>query len=135
LSAASTRGRTTLLVFGASYDLATQVAARELDALVRRRKPRINVGLVMLEASEYSPLVAGFRSALGLEYPVVLADEATLAGEGEFGEVGTMPLYVVLDRSGRECWRGAGVTDPATLNDVLHRAEALGAKGTRGAAR
>jgi hypothetical protein len=91
------RGRTTLLVFGTTYDVASQAQVRFVTAVVRRHTPRINALLVVLEQPENRILVEAFANAFDLPYPVALADAPTIAGEGAFRGLHHVPSIVVLD--------------------------------------
>lgn len=116
---ASTRGRVTVVLFFTSYDMMSQMVARRLEELRRQQKPRVNVLGIANEAPKYAPLVDAFKETLGLRYPVVMADPATLTGGGPFGEIRGVPTVVVLDRDGREVWRGEGVPPPGAVERVV----------------
>ncbi len=118
------RGRTTLLVFGTTYDVASQAQVRFVTAVVRRHTPRINALLVVLEQPENRILVEAFASAFDLPYPVALADAATIAGEGPFRGLHHVPSVVVLDAQGRERARHLGLLDEAGLDELLSKVEA-----------
>jgi hypothetical protein len=126
LSSATTRGRATAIVFVTTYDLASQVQAKQLEKILRRQTPRINVGAVVLEAAEYALLADAFRTSLSLSYPVAMADRSTLSGHGPFGDVEQVPTTVVLDRSGREVWRKVGLAQPEELEAALASASRHG---------
>lgn len=118
------RGRTTLLVFGTTYDVASQAQVRFVTAVVRRHTPRINALLVVLEQPENRILVEAFANAFDLPYPVALADSATIAGEGAFRGLHHVPSVVVLDALGRERARHLGLLDEAALDALLSEVEA-----------
>lgn len=118
------RGRTTLLVFGTTYDVASQAQVRFVTAVVRRHTPRINALLVVLEQPENRILVEAFASAFDLPYPVALADAATIAGEGPFRGLHHVPSVVVLDALGRERARHLGLLDEAGLDELLSKVDA-----------
>jgi hypothetical protein len=118
------RGRTTLLVFGTTYDVASQAQVRFVTAVVRRHTPRINALLVVLEQPENRILVEAFASAFDLPYPVALADAATIAGEGAFRGLHHVPSVVVLDALGRERARHLGLLDEAGLDALLSKVDA-----------
>lgn len=124
LSSATTRGRATALLFVTTYDLASQLVAQRLESVLHAHVPRANGGAVVLEAPRYAELAEAFRSTLGLSYPVAMADSLTLSGGGPFGPIEQVPLLIVLDRSGREVWRKAGVPDAREIESAL----ALGSK-------
>ena len=108
LSSATTRGRATAIAFLTTYDLASQLVARRLDAALRRQRPRANGAGIVIEAPKYAPLADAFRSALGLSFPLAMADQATLDGDGPFGRIDRVPTLIVLDADGRETWRRSG---------------------------
>jgi hypothetical protein len=118
------RGRTTLLVFGTTYDVASQAQVRFVTAVVRRHTPRINALLVVLEQPENRILVEAFANAFDLPYPVALADAATIAGEGAFRGLHHVPSVVVLDALGRERARHLGLLDEAGLEELLSKVDA-----------
>ena len=123
LTAAGYRGRMTLILFAATYDTASQAQARFVDDVYVRHQPRINALMLALEPAQNAPLVEAFARALGLRYDVALADEATVAGEGPFPGLHHVPALVLLDRDGREVWRGLGVTEARSLDDALRAHE------------
>ena len=119
LSSASTRGRVTALLFVTTYDLASQLEARQLDAVLRRRRPRANAGAVVLEAPKYAMLADAFRASLELSYPVALADDATRLGAGSFGRIDRVPTLIVLDREGRLVVRKPGLATREQISSAL----------------
>jgi hypothetical protein len=123
LGHAQTYGRSTVILFAATFDLASQVQAERLNALVHGYRPRVNVGAVMLEPPKYALLADAFRTSLHLDYPIALADEETRRGEGPFGRVDRVPTLVVLDASGREVWRKSGVVPVREIEQVLRRSQ------------
>jgi hypothetical protein len=126
LSSATTRGRATAIVFVTTYDLASQVQAKQLNQILHSQTPRINVGAVVLETAEYATLADVFRTSLKLSYPVAMADPDTLAGRGPFGSIRSIPTTVVLDRSGRELWRKEGPAEPREIEEQLASAARSG---------
>ena len=126
LSSETTQGRATAILFVTTYDLASQVVAQRLDSVLHRHVPRANGGGVVLEAPQYVDLADAFRTTLHLSYPVAMADSLTLTGGGPFGRVDRVPLLVVLDRSGREVWRKAGVPDAREIESALALASRRG---------
>ena len=121
-SSRGTRGRATLVLFVTTYDLPSQLEARRVDEIIRRFRPRVNAGAVVLEAPKYAVFADAFRSTLGLSYPVALADDETLQRRGPFGLVDRVPTLVVLDRNGREVFRKAGVVSPREIEAALSKA-------------
>jgi hypothetical protein len=126
LSSATTRGRATAIVFVTTYDLASQIQAKQLEKILRSQTPRINVGAVVLESADYALLADAFRTSLSLSYPVAMADATTLTGRGPFGDIDQVPTTIVLDRSGREVWRKAGLAEPEQIERALASASRRG---------
>ena len=124
ISTPSMANRVSVIGFLTSYDMPSQVEARFLDLLERRHTPRLNVAVLMLEAPENQPLVEAFAASLRLEYPIAMADAATIAGEGPFTGLHHVPSVVVLDRAGREAWRHVGLVDEAALEAAVRAVEA-----------
>ena len=123
VDAASLRGRVTVLAFVTTYDVASQAATRFAMQLARSHVPRLNVALVVLEPIESRPLVDAFASALDLPFPALLADDATIRGEGPFAGLHHVPSFVVLDREGRERARHLGLLEHAELDAIVRRVE------------
>ncbi|MEI9939639.1 MAG: TlpA family protein disulfide reductase [Pseudomonadota bacterium] len=122
LSADSMRGRVTALLFVSTFDLASQVAAKQLNQALHTHRPRINAGAVVLEAAKYAPLADVFRSSLELSYPVALADLPTLAQNSTLGEVRSVPTLIIFDAQGREVLRQFGAFSSEQLDRWLTRA-------------
>lgn len=123
LSSETLAGRLSVVAFLATYDVASQAQARFLSSISRSHTPRINVAALVLEQPENKPLVEAFVGVLHLNYPVALADAATIAGEGPFAGLHHVPSVVILDREGREAWRHIGLTDEAALDAALRHIE------------
>lgn len=114
-----TQGRATAVVFVTTYDLHSQVQVRQLNEVLRSTAPIANGVAVVLEPPRYAPLIDAYRDSIGLTYPVVLADHATLERRGPFGYVDKVPTTVVLDYQGREVWRYYGVSETSALAQAL----------------
>lgn len=119
LDSQNTQGRATAILFATTYDPLSQLEAQRLENILRTTRPRVNCGVVVLEAPKYAVLAQVFGETLGLTYPVALADDATLHGRGPFGPVRGVPTLVVLDRSGREVWRHAGIASSRQIAHAL----------------
>ncbi len=124
VDSASMLGRTTVIAFIATYDVASQAEARFLTSISRRHVPRLNVAIVVLEQKTNAPMVEAFVDTLGITYPVAFADEATLAGHGPFEGLHHVPSVVVLDREGHERARHLGFLDEQQLDALIKEAEA-----------
>jgi hypothetical protein len=125
---ASTRGRVTAILLLTTYDLNSQVVARRLNEVLRSFKPRFNAGAVVLEPSKYAVFLEPFKQSLGLRYPVVLADQATLQGDGALGGGVEVPTLVVLDAQGRPLWRLSGPATEQQIRSALEAAQAPSGK-------
>lgn len=123
LSSATLAGRISVLGFVATYDVASQAQARFLTGLFRSHKPRLNVALLILEPPENQPMVEAFAAALGVPYPVAMADAATIAGRGPFAGLHHVPSVVILDREGREAWRRMGLVGAEELENAVREIE------------
>jgi hypothetical protein len=122
LSAESMRGRVTALVFVTTFDLASQMAAKQLNQALHTHRPRINAAAVVLEAPKYAPLADVFRTSLQLSYPVAIADLQMLVRNSTLGEVRSVPTVIVLDAQGREVLRHYGAFTSEELDGWLTRA-------------
>jgi hypothetical protein len=119
LSSRTVAGRPTVVVFITTYDLGSQVVMRELATVVRRRTPRINAGAIVLEPPKNAPLVDAYAHSLEIEFPIALADQATLEARGAFGPVNVVPTTVVLDADGNEVWRREGSMTRSEITEAL----------------
>jgi hypothetical protein len=122
----SVAGRITVIGFIATYDLASQALARFLASLAHRHTPRVNVALLVLEQPENAPLVDAFAKALHIQFPVAMADAATIAGEGPFAGLHHVPAVVILDREGREAFVHRGLLDEAQIDGAIRSVEQAG---------
>ena len=122
VSAEGMRGRVTALVFVTTFDLASQVAAKQLNQALHKHRPRINAAAVVLEAAKYAPLADVFRTSLQLSYPVAIADIPTLLQNSTLGEVRSVPTLIVFDAHGREVLRQYGAFSSEDLETWLNRA-------------
>lgn len=123
LSSEQLRGRSTLVLLLTTFDLGSQLMAQRVNEALHTHKPRINVLGVVMEAPKYAELVEPYQQTLNLDYPLVLADHASLEGRGALGEVPHLPTLIVLDAGGREVSRFPGVVSEEQIADVLRRAE------------
>lgn len=134
LSTETVAGRITVIGFIATYDPLSQAQAQLLRALLRRHTPRLNVAALVLEPPENKPMAEAFIATLELNYPVALADEATIAGSGPFTGLHHVPSVVVLDREGREAWRHLGPVHTDALEAVVRAVEKSYGRPTAAAA-
>lgn len=122
VSAEAMRGRVTALVFVTTFDLASQLAAKQLNQALHTHRPRINAAAVVLEAPKYAPLADVFRTSLKLSYPVAIADLAMLRQSSTLGQVYSVPTLIILDAEGREVSRNYGAFSNEDLDKWLDRA-------------
>jgi hypothetical protein len=108
-----------VIAFGTTYDVPSQAQVKFLAQVHRDHTPRINVALIVLEQPENEVLVAAFADALGLRFPVALADAATIRGEGPFAGLRHVPSVVILDREGRERTRNLGLMSNVEIEEAL----------------
>ncbi len=118
LSTSSIAGRYTVLAFITTYDHFSHAQARFLSSVVNKHVPRINAGLIVLEPEQNRVLVEAFVKVVAPPYPVAMADEATIRGEGPFRDLHEVPSTVILDQLGREVWRHKGLA----TNDMIDAA-------------
>ncbi len=109
------------MLFLTTYDTASQIAATRLDLEIHVLKRRVNAVGVAMEPPNHSVLVGVFRDSLHLSFPLLMPDPATLAGDGPFGVISVVPTWVILDSSGRQIWRGSGVSAIGELRRILER--------------
>ncbi|HYQ27321.1 MAG TPA: TlpA family protein disulfide reductase [Polyangiaceae bacterium] len=121
VSAEGMRGRVTALLFVTTFDLASQLAAKQLNQALRTHAPRFNAAAVVLEAPKYAPLADVFRSSLQLTYPVAIADLGMLVQNSTLGEVHSVPTLIILDPQGREVLRKYGAFSNEELDGWLTR--------------
>lgn len=114
----------TALLFVTTFDLPSQIAARELDDVIRRHRPRANAGAIALEAPDHAPLVDVFRKTLALGYPVALTMTPGVQHDGPFGIIDRVPTLIVLDARGREVTRRSGNMTAVEIEEALRSAEA-----------
>jgi hypothetical protein len=121
---AETRGRSTAVLFVTTFDLASQAQARFLNEVFKEHQPRPHVAAVVLEPPIHRVLAEAFRTSLGLDFPVALANPTTLSGDGPFGRILGVPTLVVLDATGRVAFRSAGAVPKKTMDAAFTAADA-----------
>jgi hypothetical protein len=123
LTAASVRGRFTVLAFVATYDLVSQAQIKVLGLVQRDHVPRVNVAAIVIGPPENKPLAIAFGQSLRVPFPIAIA--GVLEGRGPFASVRSVPSLVVLDREGRIVLRHTGPMEAKPLHAELTR---LGAR-------
>jgi hypothetical protein len=117
------QGRVTVLLFGTSYDLATQAVSKRLNQLWHEHTPRINVALVLVEPPENADMARAYKDLMGLDYPVALADSDPSHVGGPFGPIRVIPSWVFLTRSGRVATSAVGDVSLRDLDRLVEAAE------------
>jgi hypothetical protein len=117
------RGRVTVLLLVTTYDVPSQVEVGFLTRLHKEHVPRVNAALIVLEPPESRDIVREYVRALAIDYPVGMADAATIAGHGPFESVQHVPSVVILDREGRERFRHLGPMKYGDLKAAVNRVE------------
>jgi len=108
VSAAATRGAPALIAFVTTSSIPSQAQVDFLLAMAKHDADRVHYAVVALEPKENRELVEMYAKALSIPFPVAIADMATIAGQGPFGDVQRVPATVLLDRRGHIVWRAAG---------------------------
>lgn len=122
VSSAATRGQPTVIAFVDTGSLPAQAQVDYLVAMAKHDGDKVHYVAVALERGEQRELVELYRKALGVPFPMALADKSTLVGGGPFGDVTAVPVTVILDRVGRVTFRVAGrVSKPDELRAALRR--------------
>jgi hypothetical protein len=122
VSAQATRGKPTVIAFVTTSNLPSQAQVDFLVAMARNDGELVHYAVVAVEPPDARELVELYRRGLATPFPVAMADSATLAGDGPFGDVTAVPVTVVLDLAGRVVWRADGrVARSEELRGVLRR--------------
>jgi hypothetical protein len=119
VDAVALRGKPTVLVFAATWDLSSQA---QIDFLVPMNKhdgDKINYVMVALQEKQDRELVEAFKGGLHVDFRVALADRDTIAGGGPFGDVHNVPTIVILDRTGKVAWKHVGLARSDELRAAL----------------
>lgn len=106
-------GRPQVLVFFSVTSVRAQAEANFMLAMAAHDGPNVDYTLVSIDPAESRELVEIFRSKLHIPFRVAMADEATRAGSGYFGELTHEPVVIVLDRSLRPVFRSEGRIVPS----------------------
>lgn len=122
VSSESTRGRVTIAALVTTYDWGSQLVLRRVNQALGSHVPRINAFGVVLEAPSYGVLVSAYSNSLGLHFPLVMADQASLEGGGPLGPIDYVPTLVILDPQGRVVERLKGLVSPEQIHAALDRA-------------
>lgn len=108
VSSEVSRGKPAVLAFVTTGSLPAQAQVDFLVTMSGNDGDKVFYAVVSLDPRENRELVEIYRKSLGIKFPVAMADEATRAGAGPFGDVTTVPVTILLDRVGRVVWRVDG---------------------------
>ena len=125
ISSDTMRGRPTIAALVTTYDWASQLVLRRVNRALGSYVPRINAFAVILEPPSYGVLAPAFAESLGLHFPVVMADQASLDGGGALGPIDYVPTLVVLDPAGRVVERLKGLAEAEQIKAALDRASGV----------
>jgi hypothetical protein len=120
VNSASTRGAPTVIAFAATWDLMSQAQVDFLVTMAKHDGASVHYALVALQEPKDRELVEVYAQKLNVEFPVALADAATIAGGGSFGDVHNVPTVVVLDARGRLVWLHPGVAKSSEIRAAMH---------------
>jgi hypothetical protein len=120
VNSASTRGAPTVIAFAATWDLMSQAQVDFLVPMAKHDGDSVHYLLVALQEAKDRELVEVYAQKLNVEFPVALADAATIAGGGPFGDVHNVPTVVVLDKQGRLVWLHPGVAKSSEIRAAMH---------------
>ncbi len=123
LASEDLRGRVSVLLLMTTYDVPSQAEVAFLTRLHKEHVPRINAALIVLEPPESRDIVREYVRALAVDYPVGMADAATIAGRGPFESLQHVPSVVILDRQGKERFRHLGPMRYADLKAAVNKVE------------
>jgi len=120
-SLAAHRGQVVVLQFFATWCVPCLAEVNQLQKLPARF-PGVQVVGVAFDLDAALTLGA-FRRATGVTYPLLIADDATRAGDGPFGRVPEMPTTVVIDRDGVVRSAFGGLLEDADLDRLIEAAQ------------
>jgi hypothetical protein len=118
ISAESTRGKPTVIVFVTTDSLAGQAQVDFLVPMAKHDAGRINYAVVALSAER--ELVDLYVRSLSLAFPAAILVPEHERDAAAFGDLGVLPVTVVLDPGGHLVWRAQGrVARPEELRRVI----------------
>lgn len=123
VSAESLRGRITIVLLITTYDVESQAMVQFVAQLLHEHTPRLNAVALVLEVAKNQMLVEAYARALETGYPVALASESWIRGEGAFPGLKSVPSLVVLDRKGREAARFSGFMKKPEIETLVREVE------------
>ncbi len=117
INVARYRGRVVVLHLFATWDTVSNVNVEQLQTA----GDDVEVIGVALDL-DGRPLVAPWRNAMGVRYPIGLATPALRAGQTVLGKIEKVPTTIVLDPAGVEIARVERGLAPGELPQLIARA-------------
>ena len=121
VSSDALRGKTSVLVFITTWDVASQAEVAFLVKMAEHDGAAVNYAIVALQEPEARELVEQYARVMHVTFPVAIGDTAMLTTAGPLGDVGKVPTAVILDDTGRVVYRGSGVIQSAELRAHMPR--------------
>jgi hypothetical protein len=110
------RGKPTVLAIVTTGSIDAQAQLGYLVAMAKNDSERVNYAAIALHPRHEIPLVDALMTIVKAEFPVALADAASMTNAAApFGEVAAVPTVVVLDRTGRMVWKHTGLAKSEDL--------------------
>jgi hypothetical protein len=106
VSSVATRGKPTVIAFVTTDSLPGQAQVDFLVPMAKHDADRVNYCLVVL--GDERELAELYAKSLSLSFPVALLEPAKAGPAVAFGDIGAIPVTVLLDRSGHLAWRAQG---------------------------
>jgi hypothetical protein len=121
VSSDAMRGKPAVIVFTTTGDALGQAQVDFLIAMQKNDKDRVGYALVALHPRREISLVDAYAVSLHVEFPVALAEPATMLGAASpFGPISEVPTVVILDRSGKIVWKHTGLAKSDELRAHMH---------------
>ncbi len=118
VSAEATRGKPTVIAFVTTDSLPAQAQVDFLAAMAKHDGDRVNYAVVALGSER--ELVELYAKSLSLAFPVAWLDPGKVDEASGFGEVGAVPVTVLLDPGGHVAWRAQGrVARPEEIRQAM----------------
>ena len=115
------RGKTTVLAFVTTWDIASQAQVSFLVKMSEHDGDATHYAVVAVQDATGRELVEQYAKVLGVKFPVAMGDTSMLDGSGPLGDVHQVPTTVILDAAGRLVFRGAGVQKADDLRAHMPR--------------
>ncbi len=109
VSSDALRGKISVVTFITTGKLASQAQVGYLVSMANHDGDRVNYALVALEPRSNRDLVEIYRSKLSVSFPVALASDDALRGDGPFGDLTSVPTTFVLDKTNHVLWKHEGL--------------------------